>query len=250
MAKNMKKQVVKQKQVICILGGMGPQASARLLTVLVDRCANLGAKNDSDFPEIIVDSIPVPDFIADTKNVPKVKKELIKRVKLLDKFNPLCFAIACNTVHILLSELQQVTNTPFVSIVDEITREIRVRGFNKVGLMASPTTIATDLFGDSLSQSGIETFVPTDGDIEKIEGVIRRVLGSKSSIRDGELLAAVANSLISKGAEGVILGCTELPLIFPRNFKKPIFDSLEILADALLTRSLFAKALDDQGRKT
>lgn len=232
------KSLNNSKPVICILGGMGPQASARLLTVLVDRCANLGAKNDSDFPEIIVDSIPVPDFIADTKNVPKVKKELIKRVKLLDKFNPLCFAIACNTVHILLSELQQVTNTSFVSIIDEVAERVRAGGFNKVGLLASPTTIASNLFDNRLSQLGINAVLPKDGEIEIVEKVIRKVLAGEQTGQDGKLLATVADSLIKNGAEGIILGCTELPLIFPRKFNKPVFDSLEILAEALLTRSL------------
>lgn len=233
----MKNQVIKQKPVICILGGMGPQASACLLKLLVDKVAiDFGARNDNDFPEIIVDSIPVPDFISDSKNVTKVKEELIKRVKLLDKFNPSCFAIACNTAHILLSELQQVTETPFVSIIDEVADKVRSRGFNKVGLLASPTTIATNLFGDRLSRLGIETVLPADGEIEIVEEIIRKVLAGKRSSLDGKLLATVADSLIKNGAEGIILGCTELPLIFPGEFNKPVFDSISILADGLLKR--------------
>lgn len=237
VAKNMNKQVV-QQSVICILGGMGPQASARLLKLLVDKAAReFGAKNDDEFPEIIVDSVPVPDFISDSKNVTKVKEELIKRVKLLDKFNPSCFGIACNTAHILFSDFQQATKTPFVSIVDEIAEEIKASGFNKVGLLASPTTIATNLFGDRLSQSEIEIIVPTDDQTGKVEGVIRRVLAGRQSNKDGKLLATVADSLIKNGAQGIILGCTELPLIFPKNFPMPVFDSLEILAKALLNIS-------------
>lgn len=61
-----------QKKVIGILGGMGPQASARLVQILVEMSTKeFGAKNCDDFPEIVLDSIPIPDFISDKK-----KKEI------------------------------------------------------------------------------------------------------------------------------------------------------------------------------
>ncbi|HVZ12658.1 MAG TPA: hypothetical protein VG965_06535, partial [Patescibacteria group bacterium] len=83
---------MKRNKTIAILGGMGPQASSKLLEVLISMSSNdFGAKIDSDFPEIILDSIPVPNFVSSKNNIRLAEKILIQRVKKLETFNPACF---------------------------------------------------------------------------------------------------------------------------------------------------------------
>lgn len=141
----MKKETT--KSIIGILGGMGPQASAYLLKLLVDLSARkFSAKNCEDFPEVILNSIPHPDFISDKKNKRAALKILKKRVRQLNEMQVGVLGIACNTAHILLDKLQLVSKAPFISIVEEIIKELRRKRINKVGLLASPTTFESGIF--------------------------------------------------------------------------------------------------------
>ncbi len=232
MKKNM--EIKKEKPVVCILGGMGPQASSRLLSMIIDKLSVSGNLNSGDFPEIVVDSVPVPDFISDLKNRDIALQMLKKRVRLLNSFQPDCFAIACNTAHILLDELQACTKSRFVSIVDEVVKQVARKDIKSVGLLASPTTINTGLFQKALGQVKVKVIRPDDFELRAIDFVIRRVIGGRVSQKDARFLVSVARGLKKSGAQGIILGCTELPLIFPDKLDLPVFNTLEILADALV----------------
>ena len=216
---------------------MGPQASAKLLEVLINMCAkDFGAKSDSDFPEIILNSVPVPNFTLNKNNIKTVRNILMKRVKKLENFKPSCFGIACNTAHVILKDLQQITNVPFVSIIDEVTKKVAESDINRVGLLGTPVTIGSGLYQDALGKQRIEVIIPSKKDRKFVETVIFNVLAGKADRKDEQQLATVAELLKEKDAQGIILGCTELPLIFPKDFPLPIFDSIEILAQALLQK--------------
>lgn len=224
-------------QSIGIIGGMGPQASARLLEVLIGLCSkDFGAKSDSDFPEIILNSVPVPNFTSNKDNIKTVRNILIERIKKLENFKPTCFGIACNTAHFMLKDLQQITAVPFVSIIDEVTKKVDESSIETVGLLGTPITIDSGLYQDALGKQKIDVIVPSKKDCKLVETAIFNVLAGKAGRKDGQQLATVAESLKEKGAQGIILGCTELPLIFPKDFSIPIFDSIEILARALLNK--------------
>lgn len=225
------------KQSIGIIGGMGPQASAKLLEVLIDMCAkDFGAKSGSDFPEVILNSVPVPDFISNKKNMNTVLNILKKRIKNLEIFDPLCFGIVCNTAHLILEDLKTNTNIPFVSIIDEVTKKVSKAKINKVGLLATPVTINSGLYQKVLGEQKINVVTPSKTAQRIVERLIRNILAGKIDDTDRQKLILVAESLKRKGAQGIILGCTELPLIFPKDFNLPVFDSIEILARALLEK--------------
>ncbi|MBU1031805.1 amino acid racemase [Patescibacteria group bacterium] len=224
---------IKQKKIIGILGGMGPQASSRLVQILVDLSAKeFGAKNGDEFPEIVLDSIPVPDFIANKKNKKAALEMLKQRVKQMDTMQVGIFAIACNTAHVLLNQLQAVSKAPFVSMVEEVAKEVKRQGVKKVGLLASPTTFKSGIF-----QKDFKSIIqPSKKEQVILEKIIRKVIAGEIKKSDKLKLVEIARSLKKKGAQGIILGCTELSLIFPKKFEIPVFDSLEILARALLDR--------------
>ncbi len=226
---------MKDKNVIGILGGMGPQASARLVDLLVARAKQDGAIKDDDFPEIILDSVPVPDFISDTKKLDKVTRILQKRIRLLSKMEVSRFAIACNTAHVILEDLKSVTDKKFVSIIDEVSLQVKSKMVSKVGLLATPTTIRFALFQKALSRLDVDVVIPTKREQGVLERIIRNMIAGKIIESDKIQLVLIAKSLGKRGAEGIILGCTELPLIFPKKFSMPVFNSLDILADSLLS---------------
>lgn len=72
--------------------------------------------------------------------------------------------------------------------------------------------------------------------IKTLEQIIRNVLAGKLVKQDAGKLIEIADALKRRGAEGIILGCTELPLIFPKSYQLPVYNSVEILAMALLQK--------------
>lgn len=223
------------KQSIGIIGGMGPQASAKLLETIVGMWTkDFGAKNDSDFPEIILNSVPVPNFVTSKKNMSIALNILKRRIKNLEVFNPACYGIVCNTAHLMLNKLQKSTSVPFISIIDNVTKKVLDAQIEKVGILGSPITIGSRLYEKTLVNNNIDVIIPSEREQLIIEGVIRNVLAGIKSNADRQKLILVARSLKQRGSQCIILGCTELPLIFPKNFPLPTFDSINILAKALL----------------
>lgn len=230
------------KSAIAIIGGMGPGASGYLYKLLIDLAIKeFGAKNNDDFPEIILCSIPVPDFISNDKNRSKALEMLEQRVNLINNINVSCISVACNTAHVLLPQLLNVSKAPFVSMIDETVKQIKEDGKGKVGIMGTPLTIKYRLYQSALTKQGIEALVPNVKQLHNLEKIIRSILCGKILPEDKRNLVLIANSLKTKGAQGIILGCTELPLVFPKKYSLPVYNSVEILAMALLKR-YYAKA--------
>ena len=228
---------MKQNNTIAILGGMGPGSSAYFYQ-LINQLAikKFGAKNNHDFPEIILHSIPVPDFISCDKNKEHALVMLKERVALLSNMGISHFSIACNTAHILLDDLQRITSVPFTSMIEEVAKQVKGNTIEKIGLLGSPTTLASGIYQRAFEKYAIQTVIPNKSQLSLFENVIRNILAGKEGRNDKEQLLQIANSLKKKGAEGIILGCTELPLIFPTDYSLPVFNSLEILAQALLQK--------------
>lgn len=228
---------INSNKSIAIIGGMGPQASAKLLEVIIAMCnKDYGAKEDYDFPEVILNSVPVPDIISNRRNMKNALNILTQRARNLESFNPKVLGIPCNTAHVLLNDLKKRTKIPFVSIIEEVADSVAKSKIEKVGLFATPVTINSRLYQNTMEERGVEVIVPTKGEQKVVDEVIRNVLAGKTTSIDKKKLVLVAENLILNGSQGIILGCTELPLIFPKNFPAPVFDSIEILARALLKR--------------
>jgi len=225
-------------KAIGLLGGMGPSASVFLHKVLIELSVkHFGALEGNEFPEIIHDSIPVPDFISDEEKKRQALSLLSDRVLRLSRLGTIgSFGIACNTAHVLLPQLQKITSIPFISMIDEVSSSIPL-DIKKVGLLATPTTIRSDIYQKAIGKKDKKVIVPTRSELVIIESIIRNVIRNKLLRKDKERLIVIANSLQKRGAEGIILGCTELPLIFPKNFSFPVFNSIEILAMSLLKTS-------------
>lgn len=228
---------MENKRAIGILGGMGPEASSYLYKTLIDLSIKyFGAKNNDDYPEIILNSIPVPDFISNHSKQKIAFKMLERRVIKLSNFNILCFAIACNTAHVLINKFQSASRAPFLSMINEVVKQVAGDKINKVGLLATPSTIKYSLYQRALKKKGINTIIPDKKEQGITEKIIRNVLVSKLLKSDRERLFVIANSLKRRGAKGIVLGCTELPLVFYKKYSLPIYNSVEILAMALLQK--------------
>lgn len=230
--------MVKQKNTIGLIGGMGPYASSYFYKLLLDKSRDLyGAVHNDDFPEILINSLPVPDFISDTNKVSEAKNMLISSVRKLNKFGVGSVGMICNTGHILHQDLSKMSKVVFVSMIDVVSKKTFNKDIKRVGVLATTSTIEADLYGKALKKLGIDVFYQ-DKDIIKIhENIIRNVITGKFNKTDTHLLSKYTKQFVKRNElDGIILGCTELPLVFPANKFINVIDCMDVLADELLVR--------------
>jgi len=225
-----------KNKIIGLIGGMGPFAGTRFCTLLLEKSArDFGAKNGDEFPEIVLDSVPVPDFISDTSRLPEAEVMLVSRIKKLNSFGCTSIAMVCNTGHILFPQLSRVSENKMISLIDVVRDRVVASEFKRVGLLATKTTIKSNLFRNAFDGTNIKIVNPDNKTVEICEKVIRGVIANTNSERStNELLSRTDEFIKEQKLDGIILGCTELPLVFPKNKPSNIIDCLDVLSDALL----------------
>jgi aspartate racemase len=222
---------------IAIIGGMGPQASAYMYKLLIDMAQKeFAALNNDDFPEIILYSLPVPDFISNKKNKQIALGMLKECVKRFNNIDVSTLAIACNTAHVLLPELEKISKQKFISMIDEVAKQVKQSKTERIGILGTPSTINSRLYQIALSKYKIESIIPNKKQQTLLDKIIRNVLANKIQQVDLKQLISIADSLRFKGANGIVLGCTELPLIFPSSYPITVYSSTAILSRALLRK--------------
>lgn len=224
-----------RKNIIGIIGGMGPQASAEFYRILIDQARHTyGAEKNDEYPEVVMDSVPVPDFLGDTDRMEDAAKMLESRVRKLAAFGATTITMACNTACILADRLQKQTDVPFVSVVDAVVKEVSRRD-QRVLLLASPTSLQLGLYQLALARHKLPYIVPQDRDYGELEYIIRGVLaGEDRGVLMRKLVRLVTAYREKENVDGIVLGCTELPLVFPSNYDLPVYNSLSILANTIL----------------
>lgn len=228
---------MRRVKAIGIIGGMGPAASEHFYNRLISRAQKeFGVRNNDAFPEIYLASLPVPDFISSEVRKGEALVMILDRLRLLDRLPISFYCMACNTGHLLLEEIKRNTDRPFVSLLEEVPRFVRKQGAKKVGLLASPTTIKSMMYQNALVKEGIDMVIPVKPDQEVIEKVIRDTIAGINFEENSLVIQRVAKKLLDEGADSILEGCTEIPLVFPKQELVPVFDTLEILAEAVLRK--------------
>lgn len=226
----MKQNITKK---IGIIDGMGAFAGARFFQLLLEKIST----ENLAIPEIVLNAVAIEDFIADPKKIKPAKKVISERIKFFNQQNISMIVMACNTAHIMHPDLLKIAQCPFPSIIDLVVEDIKNRKINKIGILASPTTLKTKLYEDKLNKENLTPIIPDNKFQNLLEKVIRGVLNNTLLKIEVNKLNILTREFIEKNQlSGIILGCTELPLAFQKSKFEDvkIFDSLEILADAVV----------------
>ena len=224
---------------------MGPQAGVELLRLMTAKSIeDHAARANDDFPAVDLFSVPVPDFIGvDSPSRPVVSDMLDKRLRSVSQDEYVAFGIACNTVHMLADDLLTSTDIPFISMIAATVQKAMERSAETVGILASPTTLQTDLYQSAAEQYGLRTVLPQEHEVIDIERAIRSVIAGEQLDEARSSVQRIATRMLGEGADCIILGCTELPLLFIDDTKDNEYvSSLSALADELL------RAYYEQGR--
>ncbi len=154
-----------------------------------------------------------------------------------------CIVICTNTMHKLADDIESSINIPLIHIADATGDEIRKSGLSRVALLGTKFTMEEDFYKTRLQQKyGVEVVIPGQRERQAIHDIIYDEL-CLGVIRQSsaEIVTAAIRGLIAGGAEGVILGCTELPLLITQeSIEVPVFDTTAIHAQAAVDFGLRA----------
>ncbi|KAA0547208.1 aspartate/glutamate racemase family protein [Bacillus sp. BGMRC 2118] len=140
--------------------------------------------------------------------------------------------ICTNTMHKVCDVIEDKVNIPLLHIADATAKQIKYSRLNKVGLLGTKYTMEQDFYTSRLQLNGIETVVPKLKERDRINQIIFEEL-CLGQIKDSsrEYFIEVIRSLVDEGAEGIILGCTEIGLLVKhQHVDIPLFDTAEIHA--------------------
>lgn len=121
--------------------------------------------------------------------------------------------IGSNTVHILLDEIKAEVQTPFLSMVELVALECKSQGYHKVALFGTPVLIESGLYDERMKTFDIEFLKPNDEQEKVCDEVIRRIIAGKPINTIKSEYVSVLNAMFDLGAEAIVLGCTELPMV-------------------------------------
>ena len=143
--------------------------------------------------------------------------------------------IACNTAHLLREELEDHMQHKISSLINASLDEISKRKLRSVVLLASPTTISSGLYEKPLSEAGIEVVLASDEQQKLTESIIRQAIANKPLDALRDKLTKVIGDLESD-AQCVLLGCTELSLIYGVTKNPSVIDPMSLVVEEMFRK--------------
>lgn len=225
---------------IGILGGMSPESTIEYYQYITRRYTE--RFGDYGYPEIIIYSVSFQSYV-DWPNAERwdlVVEGLSEAAQKLQSAGADFIIIATNTMHLVFDQVQASVNVAMLSLLDAVAEAIEARGMQTVGLLGTRFAMEKGFYQDSLARKGITVLVPDAEDRQYVNQVIYDELVA-GQVRDESRaeFVAIIGKLATRGAEGVILGCTEIPLLVSEaDAGLPLFDTTAIHAEAALNYAL------------
>ena len=218
------------RKTIGILGGMGPLATCDLfskITQITD------ASCDQEHVRICIDSnTEIPDRTnAIIRHGKDPVPEMVKSAVLLQGLGADVLIMPCNTAHYFYDRILPFVDIPFLSMIDETAKVISDRGLRKIGLLATDGTLQTAVYEKAFKKRGISIVVPPPENQVHIMDLIYNGVKAGNKEIDTKPTKKTIEDLFRKGAQTLVLGCTELPVAFDLyGFDYPKTDPTLILA--------------------
>lgn len=227
------------EKIIGILGGMGPEATIDLFYKIIKFSP---AEKDQDHLRIIIDNNPkIPDRTAAILGKGKDPVPALQETaRNLEKAGADFIVIPCNTAHYFLSSIQKSVKIPILNMIEETVKETQKKNssIKKVGLLASIGIYRTKTYHQHFKKFNIEVISPEEKDKEEVMKVIYAVKAGDLSNGIKWNILKIAQKLIAKGAEALITGCTEVPLILKEgDVSVPIIDPTQVLAKVAVQKA-------------
>ena len=227
-------------KTIGLIGGLSWESSAEYYRRLNRQVREqLGGLHAANILMHSLDFAPVAALQA-RGDWPALDRAMVEAAVKLARGGADILLICSNTMHRCANAVAAASPIPLIHIADPVATAIRAAGLRRVGLLGTAFTMEQDFLKERLAQAGIEVIVPDDAGRETIHRIIyhelvQGVVNAKSRDRYRKVIAA----LVDRGAQAIILGCTEIMLLVGDDDSAvPLFDTLALHVDAAVAAAL------------
>jgi aspartate racemase len=226
-------------KLVGIVGGVGPEASNAFCEMLIKYKKK--KKDQDNIPFIHYCNPQIPDRTEAILGLGEDPTESIVEICLaLQHMGADFLVIPCNTAHHFLNRIQDEIEVPIVDMTKVLVKKVLIDNprIKRVGVLATTGSIKAGIFQNYFKSVGVETLLPEELDQET---VVMEAIYGKQGIKAGKkkipkiLLTRAAQRLIDRGAEAIILGCTEIPLVLKsKDPKMTFYDPMELVAKEII----------------
>jgi aspartate racemase len=228
-------------KTIGLIGGMSWESSAEYYRIINETVQQrLGGVHSADCIMLSFDFAEI-EVLMTAGEWDSLARRLIDVSQRLERAGATCLVLCTNTMHRLADDIVRAVSIPLLHIVDPTAEAIQQQGLTTVGLLATAYTMEGDFYKGRLTDKfGLEVLIPTAEERKIVHDIIFQEL-VRGIIRDESRIAyqQVIESLSARGAQGIILGCTEIGLLIqPRHSAVPVFDTTRLHALAAVDYAL------------
>ena len=227
-------------KTIGLIGGMSWESSAEYYRLLNEQVKQrLGGLHSAECLMYSVDFEEIERFQSEGK-WEEAGERLAAVARSLEKGGAELIVLCTNTMHKVISSIEEAVSVPVLHIADATAKEIEVNNLHTVGLLGTKYTMEQDFYKERIAESGIEVLIPEATERVMINQIIfdELCLGEINDSSKVKYQKAIQN-LIDCGAEGIILGCTEIGLLIKQEDSAvPLFDTAKIHAIAAVNEAL------------
>ncbi|MCX6811908.1 MAG: aspartate/glutamate racemase family protein [Candidatus Berkelbacteria bacterium] len=211
------------KPKIGLLGGIGPESSAKFYELLIKKVQSLGVESNTEYPYIILESVPAPELFLENPDLTMYKQG----VKNLEKAGANFIVIICNTAHIFINEFKELVNIPIIDLNKETEKVLKRNKIKSITVFGSRRTINKlfrfqDILLHKISAE----------DSKVIDEIILKYNRGENKRKLEEKFVKIINKYSQKD---ILIACTELSTI-SRNRGLEHLDTFDILLDATLKK--------------
>ena len=195
---------------------------------------NLGGLHSAQCLMYSVDFGPIAELQHDN-DWEELSRIMVETGQRLEKGGADFIIICTNTMHKMAKEVGAGISIPLIHIADTTAEEIKRQGLNTVALLGTRFTMEQDFYKGRLAEKhGLKVLTPDDTDMDTIHRIIYKELCLGTILKDSKTeYLRIIEKLIDQGAEGIILGCTEIPLLVKqKDVSVPILDTTQLHAEA------------------
>jgi aspartate racemase len=217
---------------------MGPEATIDYYTEIINAFKN--AEGDLNYPEIIIYSVNLSEFISlmKEKKYDQATTLLLEKIDGLKRAGAEFAVLSANTPHLLFDRIKEKCGIPMISIVEAACNESLKRGYKRTGLIGTGFTMEASFFVDVFKKQGIDVIMPDKDNRDLINHLLftEIELGIfKDDTR--QMLISIIDKMVQKQhIDSMILGCTEFPLILRESYYAgiPMLNTTKVHVDAIV----------------
>lgn len=227
-------------KIIGLIGGMSWESAAEYYRIINEEIKKrLGGLHSAECILYSVDFAKIEHF-QNSGEWEKASEKISKVAYSLEQAGAEFIVICTNTMHKVVDTIQSNINIPVLHIADATAEQINKQNIKNIGLLGTKYTMDQDFYKSRIELNGMNLIVPSKEEREVVNKIVFEELClGKIHQESKDYYKNVIDNLIKNGAEGIILGCTEISLLIkPDDFQVPLFDTTYIHACAAVNKSL------------